>query len=169
MSAGEALERRYFMMTTRTVRQIASRPRVRLLAATVAGFVLAGAGALASQAAPGLSGFTTDLSVNRGQTVRFKIETDALAYSITIYQLGGSEVAEATPVASLPAPPAPQLQPPCLPNQDTGLVDCSNWSDSASWTVPAGAVAGIYVALLQRPDTNGSSQIVFVVQDEEEN
>jgi N,N-dimethylformamidase beta subunit-like protein len=156
------------MVTTQANRGMTSRLRVRLLVATFAGFVLVGVGAggnavRAGSTEPTLQGFTTNTSVSRGQVVHFKIETDALAYSITIYQLGESG---ALPVASLPTPPAPQLQPPCLPDSSTGLVDCSNWSESASWAVPADAVPGLYVARLARPDTVSGSEIVFVVQDD---
>lgn len=37
---------------------------------------------------PSIQGFATDISVNRGSTVRFKIDTDAAAYHIDIYRLG---------------------------------------------------------------------------------
>jgi hypothetical protein len=121
--------------------------------------------AAAAAADDTLQGFTTDLSVGRGAMVRFRVETNATAYSLTIYRLDESGVAAMPPVASVPNPPAPQVQPPCIPSLDTGLLDCGNWAVSASWTVPATAAAGIYIALLQRPDTGASSQIVFVVQD----
>src|SRR3989442_11266863 len=74
---------------------------------------------------------------------------------------GGAEL-----VASLPTPPAPQAQPPCISDPSSGVVDCSNWSESASWTVPTNAAPGVYDALLQRSDTNDISHIVFVVSDE---
>ena len=161
------------MMTTRPIDRITSRSRIVRVLVAMSAVVLAwgvGAGASASAAndtsTPTLQGFTTDLSVSRGQTVHFKIATDALAYSITIYRLDDSGIAETTPAASLPKPSAPQVQPPCIPNQDTGMVDCSNWSESASWAVPDTAVPGIYIALLQRFDTTDSSHIVFVVQDD---
>jgi len=160
-------------MTTRPIGQIRRRPGVvRVLAGTCAFVFICGFGAAVNasaadaQSSPVLQGFTTDLSVSRGQTVHFKIATDATAYSIAIYQLDESGIAGAQPVASLPNPPAPQIQPDCLPNPSTGLVDCSNWSESASWTVPAATIPGIYIALLQRSDINASSQIVFVVQDD---
>src|SRR4030095_14753481 len=35
-----------------------------------------------------IQGFATDISVNKGQTVHFKIKTDATAYTIKIYRLG---------------------------------------------------------------------------------
>jgi hypothetical protein len=158
------------MGTTLANRRMISRPRVRLLVATFAGFVLAGwgvggNGAHAQTSVPSLGGFTTNPSVSRGNVVHFKIATDALAYSITIYRRDDSG---AQAVASLPTPAAPQIQPPCLPDSGTGVVDCSNWSESASWTVPATAIPGLYVARLERPDTGSVSEIVFVVQDDSE-
>ena len=161
------------MITVPIHRLTSRRSFARALAACAVFVVLAcGAGASAAASAADdvraatLQGFTADLSVNRGQTVHFKIDTDAPAYGITIYRLDDSGVAGTQAVASLPAPPAPQVQPPCIPSQDTGLADCSNWAESASWTVPADAVPGIYIAMLLRPDTNDSSHIVFVVQDD---
>ena len=47
----------------------------------------------------------------------------------------------------------------------TGLVDCGNWSVSASWAVPATAVSGIYVArLVGESGGIGASHVVFVVR-----
>jgi hypothetical protein len=159
------------MMTTRPAGKITRRSSVaRMLVATSAVALTcafgapAGASAAADTPPQTLQGFTTNVSVSRGQTVHFKIETDAAAYSITIYPLDGAGTAAAQPVASVPNPPAPQVQPACIPDPASGVVDCSNWSESASWAVPLDAVPGIYVALLQRPDTTASTSIVFVIQ-----
>jgi hypothetical protein len=46
------------------------------------------------------------------------------------------------------------------------LVDCGNWSVSASWATPVDTVSGVYVAKLTRTDTGGSSHIIFVVRDD---
>ncbi len=35
-----------------------------------------------------IQGFATDISVNRGETVRFKIDTNATNYKLDIYRLG---------------------------------------------------------------------------------
>jgi hypothetical protein len=116
---------------------------------------------------PTIQGFATDISVNQGQTVAFKVKTDASAYSIDIYRLGwygglgARKVASVTPSATLP-----QIQPDCVSDATTGLVDCGNWAESASWQVPADAVSGIYIALMRRTDTGGTSQIVFVVRSD---
>ena len=48
----------------------------------------------------------------------------------------------------------------------TGLIDCGNWGVSASWTVPADSVSGVYIARLVRDDNGGASQIPFVVRDD---
>jgi hypothetical protein len=115
-----------------------------------------------------IQGFTTDISVNKGETVRFKVDTPARSYRLDIYRMGyyggmgARQVATVTPSAALP-----QTQPNCLSNGATGLIDCGNWAVSASWAVPADAVSGIYFAKLVRTDgTSGSSHIVFVVRDD---
>ena len=46
------------------------------------------------------------------------------------------------------------------------MIDCGNWAVSASWTVPATAVSGIYFAKATRIDTGGASHIVFIVRDD---
>ena len=63
--------------------------------------------------------------------------------------------------------PGPSTQPACHDVSTTGLIDCGNWSVSASWTVPSTAVSGVYIAHLVRNDTGGvDSQITFVVRDD---
>ena len=123
-----------------------------------------------------IQGFATSISVNTGETVDFKIATDAANYRIDIYRLGyyqgaGRKVAtsdtNAPSVLTRPtfAVTLPQSQPACLTDLAVGLVDCGNWATSASWS-SAGAVSGIYFAKLNRSDTGGSSQIFFIVRDD---
>jgi hypothetical protein len=67
----------------------------------------------------------------------------------------------------LPTATLPQSQPACRNDSaPTGLIDCGNWAVSASWTVPATAVSGLYLAHLVRNDTGGSSLIPFVVRND---
>jgi hypothetical protein len=114
-----------------------------------------------------IQGFTTDISVNPGQTVYFKIMTDARSYLINIYRLGYYQGADARKVAIvLPSVPLPQTQPPCLTDNSTGLTDCGNWAISASWAVPITATSGVYYALLTRPDTGDASPVIFVVRND---
>jgi hypothetical protein len=111
---------------------------------------------------PTINGFAVEDAVVAGADVHFKIETDAQAFSISIYRFWGGEVPDDI-VESLPAPAAPQVQPPCLKDEATGALDCSNWSQSASWTVPDYTDPGTYYALLRRADTGGVNHILFVV------
>ncbi len=114
-----------------------------------------------------IEGFATQISAKPGDTVNFKINTSASAYRLDIYRLGYYGGAGARQVAQvLPSAALPQVQPPCKHDDPTGLDDCGTWGVSASWTVPAGAVSGIYVAKLVRSDTGGASHIVFVVRDD---
>ena len=116
---------------------------------------------------PSIVGFATDISVNVGQTIYFKINTDAPAYTINIWRMGYYGGAGARQIASLrPSALLPQKQPACLANAATGLVDCGNWAVSGSWAVPSTAVSGIYFAFIQRLDTYGKSAIVFIVRDD---
>ncbi len=114
-----------------------------------------------------IQGFATNISVNAGQTVSFKVSTNATAYTIDIYRMGyyggmgARKVATTTPSARLP-----QAQPACISDAATKLFDCGNWAVSASWAVPADAVSGIYFAHLTRRDTGGDSHIVFIVRND---
>src|SRR5580700_2110029 len=114
-----------------------------------------------------IQGFTTDISVNIGQTVFFKINTNAVAYSINIFRMGYYQGNRARLVASIsPTAPLPQNQPPCLTDSSTGLTDCGNWAISASWVVPGTATSGVYFAQLMRSDTGEASPVLFVVRND---
>jgi methionine-rich copper-binding protein CopC len=122
---------------------------------------------IASGGDPSIEGFTTDISVNLGDTVHFKINTDAADYTIDIFRMGYYGGLGARHQASVvPTAPLPQFQPPCLGDKTVGLVDCGNWQESASWTVPPDAVSGIYFALLHRTDTGGENHVVFIVRND---
>jgi hypothetical protein len=57
---------------------------------------------------PTIQGFATDISVNRGQIVSFKINTNAPAYTIDLYRvgyyggMGARKIASIAPSAQLP-------------------------------------------------------------------
>jgi len=113
---------------------------------------------------PAIQGFATDISVDQGQTVRFKI-TSASPYSIDIYRLGyyaGKGARKVATIAGLPA----QVQQGCATDPTVGLVDCGNWAESATWAVPADAVSGVYLARLVRSG-GGASHIPFIVRDDD--
>jgi hypothetical protein len=114
-----------------------------------------------------IQGFATQISVNKGQTVHFKISTSASAYRIDIYRLGYYQgngarlVASTNPTASLP-----QNQPGPSTDSSTGLMDYGTWAESGSWQVPSNAVSGVYIAEPVRTDTSGMSHIPFIVRDD---
>ncbi|MGF9764639.1 N,N-dimethylformamidase beta subunit family domain-containing protein, partial [Microvirga sp. 0TCS3.31] len=113
-----------------------------------------------------IEGFATDISINRGNRVDFKINTDSSNYRIDIYRLGYYGGLGARKVATLEHSGV-QTQPTPLRDSTTGLVDAGNWSVSASWEIPADAVSGIYVAKLVRQDgTAGQNHIPFIVRDD---
>ena len=118
---------------------------------------------------PSIEGFATDISVVPGDTVTFKVDTVATDYRLDIYRVGYYDGLGARLVATVdPSVTLPQLQPECLSDEDTGLVDCGNWAPSASWDVPLSAVSGVYLAKLEREDgTAGASHIIFIVRDDE--
>jgi hypothetical protein len=122
---------------------------------------IAGAGDLSIQ------GFATDISVNKAETVRFKVQTDASSFRIDIYRIGYYGGSGARKVATvLPSATLPQTQPACINDTATKLTDCGNWVESASWEVPEDSISGVYIAKLVREDTGGASHIVFIVRDD---
>ena len=120
---------------------------------------------LADVGSTSIEGFATDISVNRGQLVSFKINTAATSYRIDIYRLGYYGGRGARKVATLQQ--TASVQPPPFVNSTIGLVDAGNWSVSASWQVPTAAVSGVYLAHLVRQDgVTGENHIPFIVRDD---
>jgi N,N-dimethylformamidase beta subunit-like, C-terminal/Bacterial Ig domain len=114
-----------------------------------------------------IQGFASDISVNRGTTVSFKVDTPATAYRLDIYRMGWYGGNGARRVATIHHAGA-ENQPPCdVDATTTGLVDCGDWTVSDAWNVPADATSGIYFAHLVREDgTPGESHVVFIVRDD---
>jgi hypothetical protein len=122
---------------------------------------ISGAGDLSIQ------GFATDMSVDKGGTIYFKINVaGGASYSIKIYRIGYYQGNGARLVDNLGSFTG-TVQPSPVTNSSTGLIDCSNWSESAHWHVPSTAVSGVYIAKLTR--ASGSSHIIFVVRDDAAN
>jgi hypothetical protein len=116
-----------------------------------------------------IQGYAADISYDQGQTVSFKVDTDATDYRLDIYRMGYYGGMGARRVATVqPSAALPQDQPPCLSEPSTGLIDCGNWAVSATWAIPSNATSGIYFAKLVREDaTPGVSHIVFIVRDDD--
>ncbi|MCX6501377.1 MAG: hypothetical protein NT132_03055, partial [Microbacterium sp.] len=114
---------------------------------------------------PSIQGFATDISVNAGSRVDFKVDTDAADYDIEIYRTGWYQGLGARRIDHVePSVALPQVQSECLSDITTELYDCGTWDVSASWDVPADAVSGVYIARLERTDTGGASHIIFIVR-----
>lgn len=114
-----------------------------------------------------IQGFSTDISANVGSTIGFKIDTDATAYTVSIYRSGWYQGLGARKITDVPVTASlPQNQPQCITDAATELYDCGNWAVSASWAIPADAASGVYFALLTRTDTGGTSHITFVVRNQ---
>jgi N,N-dimethylformamidase beta subunit-like, C-terminal len=102
---------------------------------------------------PAIQGYATNISVNKGEKVDFKIRTDAKEYRIDVFRMGWYGGKGARKVATInPSAALPQQQPECLHEAATRLWDCGNWAVSASWQVPADAVSGVYIARPVRAD-----------------
>jgi Domain of unknown function (DUF4082)/Bacterial Ig domain len=111
-----------------------------------------------------LNGYATDISVNKGGTINFKVDArNGGTFTIQIFRLGYYNGNGARLIANLGTFPE-VMQPAGVADPTTGLLDCSNWAQTASWNVPAGAVSGIYIAVLD--DATSRNHIVFVVRDD---
>lgn len=107
---------------------------------------------------PEIQGFATDMSVNVGEAVEFKIKTHSPRYRIDVYRMGWYGGSGARLIETIrPLVPLPQAQPDCLVHPNVRMVDCGNWKPSASWRVPADGVSGVYVARLVREDDEPES------------
>ena len=107
---------------------------------------------------PTIQGFGHDISINRGETIFFKIKTDSTDYRIDIYRMGYYGGLGARRVDTVkPSVKLPQHQPEGLRDEATHLYDCGNWAVSASWGAPSDATSGIYFARLVRQDSDPAS------------
>ena len=114
-----------------------------------------------------IEGFGTATSVQAGEALPFKVRTPSTNWQIDIYRLGWYQGNGARLISTVrPSVTLPQSQPDCLSDLSTGLVDCGNWRVSASWTVPADAVSGFYIATFSRNDAAGVNTYPFVVRDD---
>ena len=115
-----------------------------------------------------IEGYAAEISVDQGQPVQFKVNTNAIDYRLDIYRLGYYNGLGARKVATVQPSLVPFAQPSPIEDLTTGLVDAGNWSTTATWNVPTTAVSGVYVAKLVREDgIAGANHIVFVVRDDD--
>ena len=116
---------------------------------------------------PTVEGYASATSVNRGETIRFFVNSAAPSYTMTIYRMGwyGGAGARKMLTVSLPG----RAQPIPAPDPQTGLIE-ANWAESYALTIPNSAdrtdwATGVYLAKLT-PSSGTESYIVFVVRDD---
>jgi hypothetical protein len=116
-----------------------------------------------------IEGFAVQFTINHGQKIDFKINTDSKNYRIDIYRIGYYNGDGARKVGTInKSLTTAQSQPIPLFDPSRNLVDAGNWSVSASWDIPADAVSGVYFAKLTRLDgSGGENMIPFIVRDDE--
>ena len=113
----------------------------------------------------GIEGFATQQSINKGESIDFKIKAATPTVSIEIFRngfYGGSGARLYTQMDNVPV----ASQPACSTNASTGLYDCSNWSVTQTITTTDDWPSGVYLARITRPDTFKASHILFVVRDD---
>jgi methionine-rich copper-binding protein CopC len=115
-----------------------------------------------------IQGYTTDISVDEGGTIYFKIDDTASApYKIDIYRIGYYGGDGARLVTTIPSTSTLDVvQPAPIYDAATGDTDAGNWSITASWAVPSNATSGVYEARVSRTDTGGAFSMLFVVRDD---
>ena len=121
--------------------------------------------------APGaatIQGFATDMSVDQGETIGFKIDTTRVV--VPPRHLPDGLLRRATARArSRPSPrPCSTTSPTASPTPRPAWSTAATGPRTPSWAVPADAVSGIYFAKLVRTDgTAGASHVFFVVRDDD--
>ncbi|HEX5546394.1 MAG TPA: choice-of-anchor D domain-containing protein [Ktedonobacterales bacterium] len=105
-----------------------------------------------------LSGYSSPISVNHGQTVNFYVTTTSATLTIDIYRMGWYGGTGARKMERLGTTFPGQQQP--IPNPDpvTGIVVC-NWQVTASLAVPSNWVTGVYLAKLT--GSSGDKSFIF--------
>jgi hypothetical protein len=115
-----------------------------------------------------IAGYSTKMSLNSGETVRFKINVQSGAnYTLRIYRIGyygGNGARLMVNLGTLSG----TVQPNGISDPSTGSLDCSNWSESATWAIPSSAVSGFYIAKIERSG-GGSNHIAFIVRNDASN
>jgi len=119
-----------------------------------------------AQAPTGLEGFAAAASIDAGDSVDLKVTTgNAAPYRIEIYRMGYYGGAQGRLVSVLPGLSG-VVQP--FPQHDytTGLIDCSNWSVTATLTTTPDWPTGIYLLRLAREDNGADNHILLVVRND---
>ena len=108
----------------------------------------------------------TDISVDQGQTVHFKIESTG-AHHINIYRMGYYGGRGARFIRRRSRRSRPNRSRGVCPTPRPASLIAATGRSPRRGTVPATAVPGIYFAKLIQESGGGSSHVVFVVRDDD--
>jgi hypothetical protein len=117
---------------------------------------------------PTIVGFTDRFSYYEQDKVFFKVHDTKSGpwFHLKIYRLGYYGGNGARLLSTLQVMSA--KQPACMFEKVSRLTDCSNWNVSAEWSIPAGSVSGVYIALPVRREAKNKivygGYIPFVVR-----
>lgn len=117
-----------------------------------------------------IEGYASLTSVNRGNEIKFFVNTKEPSYTMEIFRMGwyaGSGGRQIAPVITRKR----VQQPPPLVNEATGLIEC-NWKDPYVLKIPYNPAdpsqwaSGVYLVKLTASKSGKQSYIIFVVRDD---
>lgn len=111
-----------------------------------------------------VTGFARRISYNVGETVEFCIDGSPSAIRIfrTGYYSDGKGFREVGSIVNLNTV-QPELQ--TIPNSN-GATSATNWTTTATWTIPQSATSGIYLAMIRNAESTNAFYVAFVVRDD---
>lgn len=116
---------------------------------------------------PDTLGFVRATSYNAGETAQFSLSS-ASVVDIDIYRVGGYDTGWRF-IERITNTPAAQPAAATIAGGAAGTgvaTECSAWSVTASWTVPANAWSGMYVAVPRAVPGPNASWIPFTVRND---
>ncbi len=117
-----------------------------------------------------IEGYASLTSVNRGEEIKFFVNTKEPSYTIEIFRMGWYGGAGGRKMAPTIARQAVKQPPPIIDNA-TGLIEC-NWIDPYTLKIPYSQedptlwASGVYLAKLTAGISGKQSYIIFVVRDD---
>ncbi len=112
---------------------------------------------------PNIAGYTDSVTYSPGGTVNFKVDSQGGGFTVDIFRVGAYNYAQFMARHKATVTGAPATQPTPTIDSYGGTV-CS-WSTTASWTIPADAVPGVYRFNMIRSDNAGyAASGLFVVK-----